>query len=264
MGKLEGKIAVVVGGARGIGLATAKLMVAEGATVVIADVIEPAEIVAAEHHIVDAAEEDQVEAFAKQVLATHGRIDVLYNNVGIHYGVQIPESDPEEFDRVMRVNVRSHYLTSRAFLPSMIENESGAIVFMSSHGGLTGRPNDPIYNASKHAVSGLTRSIAVAYAHLGIRANAVAPGAIDTPMLRNSLPDSEKIDDLMGALTASIPLARIAEPEEVASVVVFLASDEASYVTGHIIPVDGGRMAGVMPGNRYRTDHLGLTNVSEA
>lgn len=255
MGKLQGKIAVVVGGARGIGLASAKLMEAEGATVVIADVIEPADT-SIEHHIVDASQPDQVEAFAAQLLSTHGRIDVLYNNVGIHYGVQIPDSDPDEFDRVMRINVKSHYLTSKAFLPAMIDQGSGAIVFMSSHGGIAGRPNDPIYNASKHAVTGLTKSIAVAYAHLGIRANAVAPGAIDTPMLRNSLPNPDAIDDLMGALTANIPAGRIAQPEEVASVVVFLASDEASYVNGHVIPVDGGRTAGVMPGNRYRTDHL--------
>ncbi len=256
MGKLQDKVAVVVGGARGIGLATAKLMMLEGAVVTIADILEPGEDTGASFHGLDASDVGAVDELADLVLRQHGRIDVLYNNLGIHYSAQIPDSDPEEFDRVMRINVKSHYLTSRAFLPAMIGQESGSMVFMSSHGGIAGRPTDPVYNASKHAVTGLMRSIAVAYAHLGIRANAVAPGAVDTPMLRAALPNSQNVDDLMGALTANIPLARIAQPEEVASVVVFLASEEASYVTGHVIPVDGGRMAGVMPGNRYRTDHL--------
>ena len=223
---------------------------------VIADLIDPAEPIDAEHHIVDAADADAVAGFAQGVLGRHGRVDVLYLNVGIHSAASIPDSEPDDFDQVMHVNVKSHYLMARAFLPAMIAQGSGSIVFMSSHGGVAGRPNDPIYNASKHAVTGLMRSIAVAYAHAGIRANAVAPGAVDTPMLRGSLPDADDIDDLMGALTANIPMARIASPEEVASVVVFLASGEASYVTGHVIPVDGGRLAGVMPGNRYRTDHL--------
>lgn len=256
MAKLENKVAVVVGGARGIGLATARLMVSEGARVIVADILEPEQDVGELFHALDASDVDSVDQFARAVLGEYGRIDVLYNNLGIHYSAQIPESDPDEFDRVMRVNVKSHYLAARAFLPAMITQGSGSIVFMSSHGGIAGRPSDPIYNASKHAVTGLMRSIAVAYAHLGIRCNAVAPGAIDTPMLRAALPDRQNVDDVMGALTANIPLARIAQPEEVASVVVFLASEEASYVTGHVIPVDGGRMAGVMPGNRYRTDHL--------
>lgn len=259
MGRLDNKTAVVVGGARGIGLATAKLMKSEGATVIVGDLLEPAEDIEVEAGIVDASDTGAIERFAAGVFERHSRVDVLFNNVGIHYSAQIPESDPEEFDRVMRINVKSHYLAARAFLPVMIEQRSGSIVFMSSHGGIAGRPNDPIYNASKHAVTGLTRSIAVAYAHLGIRSNAVAPGAIDTPMLRASLPDRDNIEDLMGALTANIPAARIAQPEEVASVVVFLASDDAGYVNGQVIAVDGGRSAGVMPGNRYRSDHLATT-----
>lgn len=260
MSRLQSKIAAVVGGARGIGLATVKRMLDEGATVVVGDVIDPVEETDADAHALDATDVDQVASFVDGIIASYGRVDVLFNNVGIHYAASLPDSDPEEFDRVMRVNVRSHYLMCRAVLPQMIEARSGAIVNMSSHGGITGRPGDPIYNASKHAVSGLTRSIAVAYAHLGIRANAVAPGAIDTPMLRGAIPADVSVEDLMPAMTANIPAARIAQPDEVAAVVVFLASEDASYVTGQVIAIDGGRTAGVMPGNRYRTDHLEETD----
>lgn len=256
MGRLDNKIAIVAGGARGIGMATVRRMVDEGATVVIGDILDPEQETPASSYRLDATDAAQVGDFVDRVLRDHGRIDVLFNNVGIHYPASLPDSDPEEFDRVMRVNVRSHYLLCRAVLPSMIAARSGSIINMSSHGGITGRPGDPIYNASKHAVSGLTRSIAVAYAHLGLRVNGVAPGAIDTPMLRGSIPSDTSVDELMPALTASIPAARIAQPEEVAAVVAFLASDDASYITGQIIAVDGGRTAGVMPASRYAIDHL--------
>ena len=248
---------MITGGAGGIGLATAERLLAEGAAVVVADLVEPARSIAAAVVLLDATDPAAVQTFTDDVLQDFGRIDILFNNVGIHYPAELSDSDPDEFDRVMRINVKSHYLMCRAVLPAMIETGSGSIINMASHGGIAGRPGDPVYNASKHAVVGLTRSIAVAYAHLGIRANAVAPGAVDTPMLRSSIPQGSDVDDLLPAMTANIPMARIAQPEEIASVVAFLASDDAAYVTGQVLAIDGGRTAGVMPPDRYRTDHLG-------
>jgi NAD(P)-dependent dehydrogenase (short-subunit alcohol dehydrogenase family) len=135
----------------------------------------------------------------------------------------------------------------------MIERRSGSIITMSSNGGLIGRPGDPIYNASKHALIGLTRSLAVAYAHLGIRVNAVCPGPIDTPMLRGLVPEGE-FERRVPALVASTPAARVGRADEVAQAVVFLGSDESAFITGAAIPVDGGKAAGVMPNDRYRID----------
>ncbi len=255
MGRLAGKVAVVFGGARGIGLATVKEFVAEGATVFSSDIREPAEAVeGAEHSLVDATDEGQVDEFVRGVLAETGRIDVLFNNVGIHLGKPLADTTLAEFDNIFALNVRAAFLGIRAVLPYMIAGKAGSIITTSSNGGVMGRPGDPVYNATKHALVGLTKSIAVAHAHQGIRANTVNPGAIDTDMLRGTLASPEDFEAKQHQLTASTPAGRVGEAWEVAKAVVFLASDESRFINGVALPIDGAKAAGAMPGNRYSLD----------
>ncbi|MFJ8917329.1 SDR family NAD(P)-dependent oxidoreductase [Amycolatopsis sp. NPDC102389] len=255
MGRLAGKVAVVFGGARGIGLATVKEFVAEGATVFSSDVREPAETVeGARHSLVDATDEGQVDAFVRGVVAETGRVDVLFNNVGIHLGKPLADTTLAEFDNIFALNVRAAFLGTRAVLPHMIANKAGSIVTTSSNGGVMGRPGDPVYNATKHALVGMTKSIAVAHAHQGIRANTINPGAIDTDMLRGTLASPEDFEARQHQLTASTPAARVGEAWEVAKAVVFLASDESRFVNGVALPIDGAKAAGAMPGDRYSLD----------
>ncbi|WP_410620745.1 SDR family NAD(P)-dependent oxidoreductase [Amycolatopsis sp. cmx-8-4] len=255
MGRLAGKVAVVFGGARGIGLATVKEFLAEGATVFASDIREPAESLAGyRHSIVDATDEDQVGAFVDGVIAETGRIDVLLNNVGIHLGKPLVETTLADFDHIFALNVRAAFLGTRAVLPHMLERKAGSIVTTSSNGGVMGRPGDPVYNATKHALVGLTKSIAVAHAHQGIRANTVNPGAIDTDMLRGTLASAEEFEAKQHQLVASTPAARVGEAWEVEKAVVFLASDESRFINGVVLPIDGAKAAGAMPGNRYSLD----------
>jgi len=255
MGRLAGKVAVVFGGARGIGLATVKEFVAEGATVFTSDIREPAESVeGARHSLVDATDEGQVDEFVRGVVAETGRVDVLFNNVGIHLGKPLADTTLAEFDNIFALNVRAAFLATRAVLPQMIANKAGSIVTTSSNGGVMGRPGDPVYNATKHALVGMMKSIAVAHAHQGIRANTINPGAIDTDMLRGTLASPEDFEAKQHQLTASTPAARVGEAWEVAKAVVFLASDESRFVNGVALPIDGAKAAGAMPGNRYSLD----------
>lgn len=257
MGRLADKVAVVFGGARGIGLATVKEFLAEGATVYASDIREPAEKLDHEnysHSIVDATDENDVDTFVQDVLTHAGRIDVLFNNVGIHLGKPLADTTLDEFNNIFALNVRAAFLATRAVLPGMIERKAGSIVTTSSNGGVMGRPGDPIYNATKHALVGLTKSIAVAHAHQGIRANTVNPGAIDTDMLLGTLATPEDFEAKQHALVASTPAARIGEAWEVAKAVVFLASDESRFINGAVLPIDGAKAAGAMPNNRYSLD----------
>ncbi|GHH15974.1 SDR family NAD(P)-dependent oxidoreductase [Amycolatopsis oliviviridis] len=255
MGRLAGKVAVVFGGARGIGFATVKEFVAEGAAVFSSDIRELAEPVeGAAHSLVDATDEGQVDEFVRGVLAETGRIDVLFNNVGIHLGKPLADTTLAEFDNIFALNVRAAFLGTRAVLPHMIANKAGSIITTSSNGGVMGRPGDPVYNATKHALVGLTKSIAVAHAHQGIRANTVNPGAIDTDMLRGTLASPEEFEAKQHHLTASTPAGRVGEAWEVAKAVVFLASEESRFINGVALPIDGAKAAGAMPGNRYSLD----------
>lgn len=257
MGRLADKVAVVFGGARGIGLATVKEFLDEGATVFASDIREPAEEIVHEnysHAIVDATDETQVDEFVRGVLAKAGRVDVLFNNVGIHLGKPLADTTLAEFDNIFALNVRSAFLGTRAVLPHMIERKAGSIITTSSNGGVMGRPGDPVYNATKHALVGMMKSLAVAHAHQGIRANTVNPGAIDTDMLRGTLSSAEEFEAKQHQLVASTPAARVGEAWEVAKAVVFLASDESRFINGIVVPIDGAKAAGAMPGNRYSLD----------
>lgn len=252
---LEGKTVVVLGGYRGIGLAAAIECATDGAQIWCADLFDyapPGQTF--QYRRVDATDEDAVNAFIAEVVANTGRIDALINCVGRTGRGPITEFDLEEFDAVFRVNVRSVFLSSRAVLPHMIRAQSGSIVNLSSHGGLAGRPNDPVYSASKHAVIGLTRALAVAYADQGIRINAVCPGPIDTPMLHRQGESSDDFTARLPRIVASTPAARFGTATEVARCIKFLASSDSSYITGTAIPVDGGKAAGVLADDRYRHD----------
>lgn len=258
MDRLADKVVVIVGGARGIGWATVQNCLGEGAQVFMADLrrpegqpVKPDRFAASE---LDATDPAPVGDFFARVYGEVGRIDGLLNNVGIHLPKSIVDATPEEFDLIFRVNVRPAYLACRAVVPGMIERRRGSIVNMSSNGGLMGRPGDPLYNASKHAIIGLTRSLAVAYAHEGLRVNAVCPGPVDTPMLRMGISSEEEFAARLPQLVASTPAARVADPDEVAAAVVFLLSDESTFINGAAIPVDGAKAAGAMPPDRYRTD----------
>jgi NAD(P)-dependent dehydrogenase (short-subunit alcohol dehydrogenase family) len=256
--RLEGKIAVVFGAARGIGREIVRQFVAEGATVHAADLLplEPGaeSALALVSTQLDASEPAAVAAFLDGVLAQAGHVDVLVNNVGIHLPKSVIDTLPEEFDRIFDVNVKPMYLACRHLLPGMIARGRGSIINMSSNGGVMGRPADPIYNASKHAVVGLTKSLAVAYGHDGIRVNAICPGAIDTPMLRSSIPADAPFAEMIHQFIANTPMARIAHPSEVAAAAVFLASDESPFINGIALPIDGAKSAGVLPSDRYRLD----------
>jgi len=189
-----------------------------------------------------------------KTMAAYGRIDVLVNNVGIHLGKPLADTTLAEFDNIFALNVRAAFLGTRAVLPHMIERKAGSIITTSSNGGVMGRPGDPVYNATKHALVGLTKSIAVAHAHQGIRANTVNPGAIDTDMLRSTLNSPEEFETKQHQLVASTPAARVGEAWEVAKAVVFLASDESRFINGVVLPIDGAKAAGAMPGHRYSLD----------
>jgi NAD(P)-dependent dehydrogenase (short-subunit alcohol dehydrogenase family) len=257
MGRLDDKVAVVFGGARGIGLATVKEFLAEGARVFASDIHEPAEkldYVDYTHTIVDATDETQVGEFVLDVLTKTGRVDVLFNNVGVHLAKPLADTTLDEFDNIFALNVRAAFLGVRAVLPGMIDRKAGSIITTSSNGGVMGRPGDAVYNATKHALVGMMKSLAVAHAHQGIRANTVNPGAIDTDMLRGTLASAEDFEAKRHQLVASTPAARVGEAWEVAKAVLFLASDESRFVNGVVLPIDGAKAAGAMPANRYSLD----------
>jgi len=259
-GRLDGKVALITGGASGIGRASALAFAAEGALVVIADIQDGSEVAesisaaggSAVFHRTDATQAEQVAGTVRQALDLEGRIDVLLNCVGVYRPGSIVDSEEEDFDVTFAVNVKSHYLACRAVLPHMLAAESGSIVNLSSNGGIMGRPADPIYCASKHAIIGLTRALAVAYAAANVRVNALCPGPIDTPMLRGI--GSGDFEEMLPHYLASCPAARAGGADEVAAAAVFLASDESRFITGAALPVDGGKAAGTMPADRYRLD----------
>lgn len=248
---LTGKIALVTGGGSGIGRATALTFAREGATVVIADInaegaAETVRLVQdrsgqASSIKADVTKPSDVEKMVDNVIESHGRLDCAYNNAGIG-GTQIKthEYPEDDWDNVIDVNLKGVWLCMRYEIPHMLKQGSGTIVNTSSILGVVGCSNMAAYNASKHGVAGLTKTAAIEYARSGIRVNAVAPAVINTPMVQQdrSLGFASEVDDL-----SRTPLGRIGEPQEVAEAVVWLCSDAASFVTGHIVAVDGGYLA---------------------
>ena len=239
MGGLEGRVAYVTGAASGIGLATSQRFAAEGATVVGSDLVEPDEF-PGDFHVVDVRDEDRQHEVAELTLAAHGRIDTLVTAAGVASGGPVHLITLEEWQRCQDINLTGTMLSAKAVLPAMIEQRSGSIVTVASVEGLEGCEGGSTYNASKGGVVLLTKNLANDYGRVGIRANAICPGFIETPMFR-AVVDNMPYKD---AIEAQHKLGRFGKAEEIAGAAYFLASDDSSFVTGVALPVDGGYTAG--------------------
>ena len=242
--RLEGKVAIITGGARGIGYATVEKFVKEGAKVAIADISkEEATKVADDLKSkgyqtigisVDVTKEDQVKQMVEDTLKEWGQVDVLVNNAGIIMDAQLYKMTTEQFDRVIDINLKGTYLCARAVIDQMIVQGSGVILNASSIVGLYGNFGQTNYAATKWGVIGMVKTWAKELGPKGIRSNAVCPGFIDTPILT---PMPEKVIE---GMKAKVPLRRLGKPEEIANAYAFLASDEASYINGVVLEVGGG------------------------
>ena len=248
--RLAGKVALISGGARGMGAAEARMFAREGAKVIIGDVLEAegrqveAEITEAGGEALfvhlDVTSEASWDAAVSAAVARFGKLDVLVNNAGIVARGHLLDSSLDEWNRVMNVNSTGVYLGTKTALPEMLKAGGGSIVNISSMSGMVGQDYvQPAYNASKGAVRIFTKSVAVQYARQGIRINSVHPGPIDTPMAGARLTDA----DLQRQADERSPMGRTAHPDEVAYGVLFLASDEASFMTGSELVIDGGATA---------------------
>lgn len=247
MRRLQDKIAIITGAARGMGAATARMFAREGATVIVADVHESVgQAVATElgssswFHRLDVSVENEWQEFVAIAMARHGRIDVLVNNAGIVHFSLIDQLTEKDFDRVLGVNLKGAFFGIKHVGRVMKAARRGAIVNISSVDGTRGANALSAYSASKWAVRGLTRTAALEYGPLGVRVNSVHPGGIDTAM-GNPL---QLRGDERHADYRLVPLRRIGEPAEVAAASLFLCSDEASYISGAEVLVDGGWAAG--------------------
>ena len=244
MKRLEGKVCLITGAGQGIGEATALKFAREGAVVIACDLKqEQVDAVAqacraagakAEGQVMDVTNRAQVDAVVAQVMAAHGRIDVLVNNAGITQDARLQKMTLEQFDRVIDVNLRGVFHCAQAVAGHMTEQGSGVILNASSVVGLYGNFGQTNYAATKFGVIGFTKTWARELSPKGVRVNAVAPGFIKTPMIA-TVPD-KVLDDL----AQKVPLKRLGQAEEIANAYAFLASDEASYITGAVIEVDGG------------------------
>ena len=246
MGRLEGKACLISGGAKGLGAAQARLFAREGALVAVGDVrdsdgaglVEELRASGADSLFVrlDVTSEADWEGAVGAVVVAFGALDVLVNNAGIYNRAPVEETTLEEWERVMDVNSTGVFLGTKHAIPAMRRSGGGSIVNMSSVAGLVGSRTQTVYNASKGAVRLLTKSTAVQYATEGIRANSVHPGVIETDMMQEVIRTEEERATRM-SLT---PIGRFGTAEDVANGVLFLASDEASYVTGAELVIDGG------------------------
>jgi NAD(P)-dependent dehydrogenase (short-subunit alcohol dehydrogenase family) len=247
---VKNKVAVVTGGASGIGYACAQELGERGVSVAIIDregcagarALQELRALgrAVEFVRADVSQSREVESAVREVMTKFGRIDILVNNAGIQRYGTVTTTSEEEWDEVLNANLKSAFLVSKYVIPEMMHNGGGAVVIVASVQSFAAQRNSAAYVSSKHALLGLTRSMAIDYAKKCIRVNCVCPGAIDTPMLRWAVSLDPDPDRVMEACGKSHVLGRIGHPREVARVVAFLASDQASFMTGSAVMVDGG------------------------
>ncbi|MBT4520827.1 MAG: SDR family oxidoreductase [Halieaceae bacterium] len=248
--KLTGKVAFVTGATSGIGLACAQRFVEEGGAVVGLDIKNSDEWQLLEQSgdhvllvVADVTDEAAQKHAAAMAVERYGRIDILVTAAGIAEAGPVHMVEQDAWDRVLNINVKGTYLSIKAVIPTMLEQCSGNIITIGSIEGLVGSEGGSAYNASKGAVVLLTKNVAMDYGRKGIRCNCICPGFIETPLFRDTI-DLDFMQDYKQLIQADTKMGRFGKPEEVAGVAYFLASDDASYVTGQSLPVDGGYTAG--------------------
>ncbi len=252
---LSGKVAIVTGAAGGIGSATVRRLVAGGAAVIGLDIdVERGERLTEEltgqGHAVgfiqcDVSKGEDVARAVDNAASSHGRLDILCNIAGAINGVffDVVNTSEEGWDRVQSVNLRSMYLMCRAAVPVMLQGGGGAIVNLGSVSSLTGSKDRAAYSAAKGGVLNLTRAMSIDYAERGVRVNCVAPGITDTPIIARMFERLGDRGERLSTYLTGVPMGRMATADEVAAAIVFLVSDEASFITGSLLPVDGGFLA---------------------
>ena len=250
--RLTGKIAIVTGAGQGIGRASAQRLAAEGATVVVVDANsagteETVKLIGeaggtAKAATVDVTSADQLERLVAETVEEFGRLDIAHNNAGVDIGRHptLVDTTEDEWDRIMSVNLKGIWLSMRAEIPAMTQAGGGSIINTASAGAFKAGPGFSAYATTKAGVVMLTRAAALENSAANIRVNAIAPGMVRTPMLESAFSDSPQLEQMLVQMT---PMGRISDASEMASIIAFLASDDASFVTGATIVADGGSLA---------------------
>ena len=242
-----GKVAVITGAGRGIGATIAAELAKRGAIVASADILPESEWTSelkaphTRHHL-DVRSKQSCVDLVKEVVAKHGRLDHLVNNAGIPQIGNLEKTSPEDFQHIFDVNVKGAYHCMYAFIPAMIEQKSGVILNMASVAASVGIPDRFGYSMTKGAIKSMTQSVAKDYIHQGIRCNCISPGRVHTPFvdgfIAKNYPDQQK--EMFEKLSATQPIGRMAKPQEIAHLALYLCSDEAAFITGCDYPIDGG------------------------
>lgn len=250
-GRFEGRVAVVTGGARGVGRRAVELLLQDGASVVAGDRLgdELSAVFATAGRALELVQADVreragCERLIDAALSRFGRLDVLFNNAGVTVRGAVEETDDELWNEALETNLRGVFYCCRAAVPQMRRQNGGSIVNNASINAIRGNVDLTAYSAAKGGVVAMTRALATELAPAGIRVNAVCPGTIDTPMTEEYLATSDRPDELREALARKHPLGRLATADDVAHAALFLASDDAAFITGVALPVDGGRHLG--------------------